>query len=373
MINAERRGVGQKRKFGIFIAAVVFATALGSAVRFQAEAQTAAGGEARAEQVFKNIQVLKGMPASQIRPMMSLITASLGMRCDSCHVPGEFDKDDKEQKQTARKMIRLVLDANKSAFDGETEVSCYTCHRGQARPVGVPVIGVPVSPVAAGTPTRPADALPGFDQIVEKYLAAVGNSVSYEKVKTRVMKGTVTDARGNYPVEVIQEAPDRIATFVTMPNGTTGTGYDGTTGWNKSARGVSELAGVELALMRRSADIARPLKIRDEALSPRVTGKATLGDRESYVVSARADGQRVQLFFDVETGLLLRRRVLIDTPIGALPQQTDYEDYREADGIRLPFVVKSAGPEPASATTTTYQEVSHNAAVDESRFAPPQK
>jgi zinc protease len=133
------------------------------------------------------------------------------------------------------------------------------------------------------------------------------------------------------------------------------------------------MAGVELEMIRRSADLARPLKIREEALSPRVTGKVQVGNRDAYAVSARADGQRVQLFFDAETGLLLRRRVLLSTPVGAVPQQTDYEDYRDVDGVKLPFVVKYAGADPESATTTVYKEIAHNTPVEDASFAPPQK
>jgi photosynthetic reaction center cytochrome c subunit len=331
--------------------------------------------EPPAEQAYKNIQALKGVPASQIRTVMSLISTSVGMRCDACHVPNENEKDDKETKKTARSMIQMVLNINKSAFDGQTEVSCYTCHRGQQRPVAVPMIGGTPNAVPA-PPAAPASAqsLPSFDQILEKYMASVGSGAAYEKLKTRVMRGTVTDAKGvSLPVEVVQAAPGMISTLMTTPGGTVGSGYDGTGGWTKTARGARDLAGIDLALIRRAADIARALKIKEEALSPRVTGKVPVGGREAYAVAARADGQRVQLFFDTETGLLLRRRVMIATPVGALPQQTDYEDYREVDGIRLPFVVKFAGADAESATTTVYKEISHNSPIEQGKFSPPGK
>src|SRR5581483_5134318 len=100
----------------------------------QAEAQA----EPLMEQKYKNIQVLKGLPASQMRPLMNLIGASLGMRCDSCHVRNgnewEFEKDDKNNKKTARKMIQMTLDLNKNSFAGRAEVSCFTCHNGAGHP-----------------------------------------------------------------------------------------------------------------------------------------------------------------------------------------------------------------------------------------------
>src|SRR4051812_16073766 len=77
--------------------------------------------EKTTEQVYKNIQVLKGVPASQLDAVMASFTGSLGVRCSHCHTPGQFDKDDKPAKQTARKMIRMVLDLNKGSFDGRVD------------------------------------------------------------------------------------------------------------------------------------------------------------------------------------------------------------------------------------------------------------
>src|ERR1700739_4513044 len=94
----------------------------------------------RAEEQFKNIQVLKGVPAEQIFPTMQFITASLGVECDFCHVQGAFEKDDKKPKQTARKMIEMMFAVNADNFDRHREVTCYTCHRGNADPVGMPPV-----------------------------------------------------------------------------------------------------------------------------------------------------------------------------------------------------------------------------------------
>jgi hypothetical protein len=379
MFHAERAYFSRiaRNSAGIIAAAGIAAALVFSPVpSFAAWGQAGGQAEPPAEQTYKNIQVLKGVPSSQIRTIMNLMGVSVGMMCDECHVPNQNERDDKEAKKTARKMIQLVLDTNKNAFEGQTDVSCYSCHRGQHRPVAVPVIGGPAAAVAPAPPppAQSQQALPTFDQILDKYMASVGSSAAYEKLKTRIMKGSVTDAREQtVPVEVVQSAAGKISTRMTTSGGIVGSGYDGNSGWNKNARGVRDLAGIELTTIRRSADMSRALKIKEEALSPRVNGKVSIGDREAYAVSARADGQRVQLFFDTETGLLLRRRIMIATPIGAAPQQTDYEDYREVDGIRLPFVVKFAGADPESATTTVYKEITHNVAVDDEKFAPPPK
>src|SRR5438876_1954885 len=95
------------------------------------------------DQVQKNIQVLRGLPSSQLLPVMHFMRTSLGVRCDYCHVAenGKYWMDDKPAKQTARRMLQMVFDINKSNFGGRTVVSCNTCHRGSTKPVAIPMIG----------------------------------------------------------------------------------------------------------------------------------------------------------------------------------------------------------------------------------------
>src|ERR1700731_544043 len=130
----------------IFIFIVTFIVASGfviDAVKAQAGAAqgaTNAPGPKKAEEQFKNINVLKGVPAEQIFPTMQFITASLGVECEFCHVKNAFEKDDKKPKQTARKMMEMMFAINKDNFDGHREVTCYSCHRGAPRPVAVPII-----------------------------------------------------------------------------------------------------------------------------------------------------------------------------------------------------------------------------------------
>src|SRR5258708_23786898 len=120
-----------------------FATfsALGMALSSQTPATAGASQEKTVEQVQKNIKVLNGMPQSQFIPAMNYMAASLGVRCNFCHVNtnGQWDyaSDEKEEKETARGMIKMVLDVNKTTFHGNPQVSCYTCHRGRTSPVGV--------------------------------------------------------------------------------------------------------------------------------------------------------------------------------------------------------------------------------------------
>lgn len=228
------------------------------------------------------------------------------------------------------------------------------------------------TPAPAARPAAAAAGLPTFDQITDKYLQAIGTGEAYDKLKSRVMKGTMVDAKGSsFAVEAYQAAPNKMVMITTLPDGVAAQGYNGIVGWEVSPNGQRELKGSELAQMKRAADIARPLKIKEESLSPRVLGKVNVGGREAYQVSARADGLRVQLFFDAQTGLLLRRFVLSNTVLGAFPEQTDYEDYREVDGVRLPFVTRYSSPDPSSGFTIEFKEIIHNLAVDDGKFNPP--
>src|SRR5579859_4215828 len=139
----------------------------------------------KAEEQFKNIQVLKGVPAEQIFPTMQFITASLGVECDFCHVQGAFEKDDKKNKQTARKMMAMMFAINKENFDGHREVTCYSCHRGNARPQAIPAVMTeetakeisPPKPMAGpGGADRKEPSGPSPEQLLDKYLQASGGT-----------------------------------------------------------------------------------------------------------------------------------------------------------------------------------------------------
>src|ERR1700741_757480 len=137
-----RNPVKRKVLFSVVVIGFILSSCWAGRMLAQAPAQPPASFPKTAEQQFKNIQVLKDIPAEQLIPTMQFITASLGVECDFCHVEHEMQKDDKKEKQTARKMIAMELAINKAHFKDEVEVTCYTCHRGSAHPVGVPILSV---------------------------------------------------------------------------------------------------------------------------------------------------------------------------------------------------------------------------------------
>ena len=137
------------------------------------------------DQAFKNIQILKGIPADQLLPSMQFITASLGVECQYCHVEGAFEKDDKKPKQTARKMMEMMFAINKGNFEDHRAVTCYTCHRGNAHPVAIPIILAGTDATNSSEPAKvSANDKHGEDQgtnlaamvdpILEKYISALG-------------------------------------------------------------------------------------------------------------------------------------------------------------------------------------------------------
>src|SRR5271170_1128867 len=144
-----------------------------------AQSATPAGPK-MAEEQFKNIKVLKGVPADQVFPAMQFITISLGVECEFCHVQGaggrlEFDKDDKKPKQTARKMMEMMFAINKDNFDGHREVTCNSCHHGSEHPAAIPAVMTEESKEAMGTPhgeaeAKPKEAGPTADQLLDKYI-----------------------------------------------------------------------------------------------------------------------------------------------------------------------------------------------------------
>ena len=340
----------------------------------QAEGSQAA--EKTVDEARKNIQVLKGLPDSQLRPMMNLFAASLGVTCAHCHVrtgnQWEFEKDDKKNKQTARKMIRMTMELNKNSFEGKPEVSCYTCHQGVDHPVIVPSLPLPAR--ARGAGAGPAEAWATPQETLAKYEQAMGGKEAAGKVKTRMLKGSYITANGSSsPLEVRMAAPDKVLAIVTTQRqGTIYQGLDGNAGWTKSDRGQEAMNSVETDRMKSLAWSLEALPLKEPY--PRLTfaGKEKIGGREANMFrTALPDKRRAWLFFDSETGLLLRRIVWTITIAGPDPEQIDFEDYREVDGVKAPFTIRASYLDSGASATYKFEEVKHNVPVDEAQFRSP--
>lgn len=336
-----------------------------------------AQGDKPVEQTRKNIQVLKGLPDSQLIPVMQFMGTALGVDCAFCHVVPQFEKDDKPAKATARKMILMQFEINKNnkdIFGATGAITCFTCHRGQTKPQVMPML--PIAVVAGGAPgqAKTAEALPTVEQVLDKYIQGMGGKAAYEKLKSRVMTGSQVTADGTtIPLETYQAAPDKVVTILTTPRqGVMMSGYNGKVAWVKNQRGMRELSGAQLAEMKRSADFYGDLKLKELFPGLEVVDREKVGDRDAFVLASEPAPNRIEkLYFDTQTGLLLRILTITQTMIAPIPDQTDFEDYRDVDGVKLPFIIRHSAVDARNGWTRKYTEIKQNVAIDDTKFNPP--
>jgi photosynthetic reaction center cytochrome c subunit len=341
-------------------------------------------GPKMAEEQFKNIKVLKGVSADQVFPAMQFITSSLGVECEFCHVQGaggkmEFEKDDKKNKQTARKMMEMMFAINKDNFDGHREVTCYSCHRGSTGPVGTPLVmteDAPAKAVPAAAKTgengeKKEAAGPSADQLLDKYVQALGGAAAVDKITSRVMQGTIAFGDKSFPIDLYSKDPEKRISFTHMPEGDNVTAFDGHEGWlGMSGHPMREMHGADIdgASMDADLHLATHLKRMFSKVSTR--GAEKIGDLGTYVVvGEREEKPPLQLYFDQQSGLLVRLVRFGETPLGRLPTQIDYADYRDADGVKVPFRWTLARPN--GRFTIQVNELKQNVPVDDAKFAKP--
>jgi outer membrane lipoprotein-sorting protein len=343
--------------------------------------QQAPPPEKTVEQVQKNIQVLKGLPQSQLGPVMNYVSVSLGVKCTFCHVNKDgnwdFAADEKPEKATAREMIKMVLNINKTNFKGVTEVGCNTCHRGRTNPasgISFPLPQAPARAAATSAEPQPKETPPTADQILDKYLEALGGKAAIDKLQSRVMKGSWLTSDGiTLGYEVYQSGPDKLYTVLNTPKqGTFERGFDGNVGWEKSTHGVRTLENSELFYLRRYPDLFKDIKLKEQFTRLSFGGKDKIDEKEVYVLrGTTADNKRERLYFDAQTGLLLRRSFAVATMIGVIPEQVDFEDYRDVGGIKLPFTIRISSIDSFFSSTRKFSEIKLNVPVDQTKFSKP--
>lgn len=369
------------RRGDILIAAVAFPIAAAWAQSASPRLVKPESEPKTTDQAYKNIQVLKDLPADQLIPAMQFVASSLGVECEFCHVESAFDKDEKKPKQTARKMMRMMFAINKDNFDGHREVTCYSCHRGARKPVGIPIIGdeEPKIEVAMDMTSEETNAaipdvarLPAVDQILAKHVQALGGEDAIRKVSSRIEKGTITAFGGHqFPVEVFTKAPDKRVFVMHLPNGDSITAFDGHVGWiGAPGRPVREMSGGELEGAKLDADFFFPLRLKEMFTKLESEQAVKIGDHEVNVVSGFADNQPVlRLYFDMQSGLLLRSVRYAESPLGRNPTRIDYADYRKEGGVKIPLRWTVA--RPSGRFTIQLTEVEQDIPIDDGRFSKP--
>jgi hypothetical protein len=358
------------------------AAVLTLAIASLAAAQQAPPPGSTAEQVYKNIQVLKGTPADQITPTMRVIARDLGVTCEFCHDEMDRSKDGMDTKDTARLMIAMMRDINKNSFGGQTAVTCVTCHNGHSDPVNVPTLPpYSVAVIGPGDEIKPP-VLPTVDQVLAKYVQALGGEQALRKVTSMAITGSrqnfapaAAAVPKPFPIEQYAKAPNLSLTIGRPANGATGSGFDGASAWTQDARGrITQLAGAAVNRAKRDADFYPALNMKQIYQRLIVEGVEKIGDRETYVVVAVPQGENPEHFyFDTQSGLLLRHQTVSRSAVGDVPFATDFEDYRDAgNGVKIPFVVHIVGPSRPDCATITVDKVQLNAAIDNTKFAKPE-
>lgn len=338
-----------------------------------------------AEQYFKNVQVLRGISVKEFMDTMGFFAASLGENCTFCHVEessGDWSKyaDDNTNKQTARKMILMMTAINKSYFGGRRMLTCYSCHRGGETPRVTPNLAEQYSAPVLEEPDEITDQLvgaPSADQILDKYIQALGGAQRLATLTSLVAKGTYQgyDDPDKRPLEMYAKAPDERAIIVQTGNGTSTTTFDGHSGWiaapnTDQPMPVMTLTGGDLQGAREDAMLCFPAGIKQAFSQWRVGPPTTINDRDVQVVQGSNPGESpVKFYFDQQSGLLVRVLRYTNLPVGLNPTQVDYADYRGLAGFMLPFRWTVTWTDGRSITELS--QVQPNVPIDAAKFAKP--
>jgi hypothetical protein len=373
---------------------------IGSALASPQPAKTVSDG------VFKNVQVLKGIPVDDFMGTMGIMCAALGFDCSDCHTNAGTEKvdwaADTPKKVMARNMVRMMATINRTNFQGRQMVTCWSCHHGRDRPATTPTLEYmygPASQEMDDTLTQ-APGQPSADVIINKYLQAIGGAERLAAIKSYVAKGKSVGFGGfggGGRVEISAKLPNQHAMHIDFPEsperGISVRSFNGTEGWlvtPLTVLGEYQLTGGELDGAKLDAQLAFPGQIKQALSNLRVSMPVTISDlpgpssQTSNDVSMTAIGQDrlvnvvqgtgprgilATLYFDQESGLLVRVIRYGNSPIGRVPTQVDYGDYRDLNGIKMPFKMIFAWTGGRDAIQLS--EVQTNVPIDAAKFGRP--
>lgn len=338
------------------------------------------------EQARKNIQVIKGLPDAELVNLMNFVASSLGVRCEHCHVTDGKDpqtgftkwiweSDDKPEKNTARRMMRMVMSINASnkADFRDNAVTCFTCHRGQLKPVGLPPMPLAKSGHEADpnetTVVRPT--VPSVEQILAKYLEAVGGNAA-AATRTMVMKGKREASQNRiWPTEIIWSGADKFKLVTTTPQNLVTQIVKGENGWALAGPNLRTLGSKDVADNKRSwTELFGVVKVKD-LTGFRSGGATKIDNRDVYIVEKTTDTKTERYYFDAQTGLLVRKNTIESTVLVPLPDQTDFLDYRDVDGVKVPFTIRYSGIDTFNSWTRSFTEIKRNVTLEDWVFAKP--
>jgi hypothetical protein len=368
-------------------AAMVFLLSLVSVAGLRAEASAKAGqtgptqGAPLAETVFKDVQVLKGIPADEFMDAMGMFSASLGYDCVACHSPDI--KDDRAafaittpQIRRARQMVTMMNSINETNFGGRPLVTCFTCHHAQFPPESIPNLALQYGDVI-DDPNSIRIALDRrftADQIFDKYVQALGGAQRLAALTSYSARGTLSgfNTSGNEaPIEIVAKAPNQRVETIRTLEGTNVKTYDGRTAWAAEdwrPLPLMPLSGGNLEGARVDALTSFPATIK-QGFTRWQVGSSTIDDRPVQILQGTNAGQNPVNFYFDQSGLLVRVMRWNKTLVGTVPTQTDYSDYRDVAGVKMPFKIVVTWTNGQNTILLT--QVQPNILVDAAKFARP--
>src|SRR5262245_7074007 len=377
----------------VVTAAVAIGLSGGFGLMFRVAAQgrgaPSAATTRKAGEAFKNVttSTLKELSVDDFIAAMGVMAAALGYDCADCH-PGagtdqaDFVIDTIPQKRTARRMVEMVATINRTNFGGNQRVTCWTCHHAHEVPTTTIALDnlYNTPPMEDDDIVPPAVGGPSAEQILDKYIQALGGAQRLAGLNSFVATGASLGYGGfggDGEFTIYAKAPNQRTTVITFKDhperGDSVWAFDGRTGWIKTPRGLLadyELVGEELDGARLEAQMAFPGQIKQALSNWRVGLRRAIANKDYLVVQGSgARGLLATLYFDPDTGLLRRMVRYGPSPVGRVPTQVDYTDYRDVNGIKVPFEYQFSWLD--GRYSAKIKDLKMNVAIDAARFGRP--
>ncbi len=246
-------------------------------------------------------------------------------------------------------------------------LTSFGCAGRTSAPAATPTEAVAVTPA-------PGASLPSGAELLDRYIEVTGGKGSYDKIRTRHATGKLTFSGMGIegPLSMWQSRPDKLRLEVDLQGlGRTESGSDGEVVWeNNFMTGPRVLTGVERAIVMRTSSLHAESNWRDYYSEANCIGSGSVDDRPTYeVVLTPDEGKPVTFHFDQETGLIAKMSMVVESPMGEIPTDTYPSDYREIDGILVPFRTKSKVL--TMNQIIQFDSVEHNGEIPDERFALP--
>jgi hypothetical protein len=366
---------------GACLVILVVAGSLRAGASAQARQAGQEQGPLMSEAVFKNIQVLKGIPVDEFMDTMGMFASSLGYDCVSCHSGDIYTNraafaESTPLIQRARQMIVMMNAINKTYFAGQPRVSCFTCHNAKNRPEFIPNLALQYGEVMDDPNSMRIfpETRTTVEQVFDKYIQALGGAQRLAAVSGFVARGTYEgfNTGGNaFPIEITARAPNQRTQVVRTPEGDAVKTFDGRSAW--AAEGwrplpLLALTGGNLEAARLEAMQLFPTNIRPAFTQWQISSTTIDGNVVQLLQGQNAGQLPVNFYFD-QAGLLVRIVRWNRTAVGTVPMQFEYGDYRDVAGVKMPFRMVLTWTDGQN--TIVLNDIQPNTAINAARFARP--